>query len=256
MKDVTVVTRFGVTKSGFYDNGLRYEKIRQRAFLLVEEGGIRMKLYLIRHGRQDSTLCNVDVTLAEEGREQARLLGQRLQAYPIDAIYSSNLLRARETAEIIGAELKKSRPDLAWKVQVREGIREIEYGELQGIENKEVKIKYRSFFEERDRLEADLPFPGGECGQEVYARTKAVIDEIVQSKEEHVVLVMHGGTIRSILCGLLGLGQQKKLLFAKDLENCSITELLYDRGKQRFYLERLNDYAHLEQTPRLLRRNW
>ena len=58
-----------------------------------------MKLYLIRHGRQNSRLCNVNVDLCEEGYRQAALLGERLFPKNIQAVYSSDLLRAIETAQ-------------------------------------------------------------------------------------------------------------------------------------------------------------
>ena len=60
-----------------------------------------MNIYLIRHGRQNSKLCNVDVELSKEGREQAALVGKRLAKYNIDVVYSSQLIRAVETADII-----------------------------------------------------------------------------------------------------------------------------------------------------------
>ena len=68
-----------------------------------------MNIYLIRHGRQNSRLCNVDVELSKEGREQADLLGKRLEKYDIDAVYSSQLIRAKETADIINSHLNKPR---------------------------------------------------------------------------------------------------------------------------------------------------
>ena len=54
-------------------------------------------IFLIRHGRQDSKLCNVNVGLSEAGREQARLLGERLRTYGIEKMYASELSRAVET---------------------------------------------------------------------------------------------------------------------------------------------------------------
>ena len=63
------------------------------------------EIFLIRHGRQCSALCNVNVELAKEGREQAELLGQRLKNYRLEKIYSSTLIRARETAEILNQYL-------------------------------------------------------------------------------------------------------------------------------------------------------
>ena len=64
------------------------------------------RIYLIRHGRQNSSLCNVDVPLAEEGKKQAELLGPRLAGYGIQKIYHSTLIRARETAQILNEFLQ------------------------------------------------------------------------------------------------------------------------------------------------------
>ena len=62
-----------------------------------------MKIYLIRHGRQCSPLCNVDVALAPEGIRQAKLLAARLkESVRVDAVCSSSLLRAVQTADILG----------------------------------------------------------------------------------------------------------------------------------------------------------
>lgn len=50
-----------------------------------------MRIYLIRHGRQNSPLCNVNVPLSDAGRRQAELLGERLKKESIDAVWSSDL---------------------------------------------------------------------------------------------------------------------------------------------------------------------
>ena len=64
-----------------------------------------IKLYFIRHGRQNSGLCNVDVPLDEAGEKQAELVAKRLKGYDIDRLYCSGLIRAKQTADIIGKEL-------------------------------------------------------------------------------------------------------------------------------------------------------
>ena len=69
-------------------------------------------------------------------------------------------------------------------------------------------------------------------------------------------MVTHGGVIRSMTAWVLGMDPAKYRLLGKDLENCSITELAYDRKYDRFRLERFNDHAHLEPFPELLRENW
>ena len=65
-----------------------------------------MRIYLIRHGRQNSPLCNVNVPLSDAGRRQAELLGERLKKESIDAVWSSDLIRARETADIINEKIR------------------------------------------------------------------------------------------------------------------------------------------------------
>ena len=219
-----------------------------------------MRIYLVRHGRQNSSLCNVDVPLAEEGRRQACLVGKRLASYQIDAVYSSDLIRARETAEIIREELIKSDKNTSFsreeQIKVRKELREIDFGELEGMSDAEIKGKYKEFFAERDLLIDDLAFPGGECGRDVIKRVTKVLDEQKVSGYENIVVVTHGGTIRSILTKFLQMHPANKLLFSLTLENTSITEIFYSMEKDRYYVERVNDYAHLEGEEDLLRRNW
>ena len=65
-----------------------------------------MRIYLIRHGRQSSPLLNANVGLSKEGKEQAQLLGERLKKnYAIDVLYSSDYVRAVETATIVNSYL-------------------------------------------------------------------------------------------------------------------------------------------------------
>ena len=80
-----------------------------------------MVIYLIRHARQNSTDCNVNVPLSAEGRKQAELLGKRMNKYKIDALYSSDLIRAVETAKIAF----KDRKELSDNIIIRPGIAEV-----------------------------------------------------------------------------------------------------------------------------------
>lgn len=208
-----------------------------------------MNLYFIRHGRQDSPLCNVNVPLAKEGEAQARLLGTRLAGYGIDALYSSDLIRAVQTARIVNEQL-------GLEHEIREGLREISFGALEGNTNEYNRIHFSEFLRELDELREDLPYPEGENGEDVCVRMYPVLEEIIQSGRNNVAIVTHGNSIRSILTKLLGIATAKKLLFANNFENCSITQVKYVPEKDRFYLERLNDYAHIEAHPELLRTNW
>ncbi len=208
-----------------------------------------MKIYLIRHGRQCSKLCNVNVALSPEGVRQAELVGKRLKNAGIEKVYVSDLIRARETAEAAGA---------FWNApeEVRPGLREISFGRMEGLSDEEIAEQFADFRREFAAMETDLPYPGGECAADVVKRSLPVIREITESGIEAAAVVTHGGVIRSLTAHFLGMDLAKWRLLGKDLENCSITELEYRKGEDRVWVERFNDYAHLEPYPELLRINW
>ena len=208
-----------------------------------------MNIYLIRHGRQNDKRCNVNVPLSVEGREQAHLVGKRLKKYNIDAVYSSDLIRAVETADIINEYLNKPRV-------IDERFRESNFGEMTGLENNQLKERFATFLEKRSTMTEDIPYPGGENCQMVYERAFQAIEEIVSKEYENVCIVAHGGTIRALLTGIVKAPFQRWLTYGRQLENCSITEIMYDKDKKTYHIERLNDYAHIEQFEHLLRKNF
>lgn len=208
-----------------------------------------MKLYLIRHGRQCSKLCNVDVDLSEEGYRQASLLGERLFREKIQAVYSSSLLRAVETAQAA---------NLYWNVEhfIRPELREISFGDMEGMSDEDIAVKYRDFKARQERMEEDIPYPGGECAGDVVRRVDPVFKELVDSGYERIAVVTHGGVIRSMAAHYLGIPMSRWRIMGVSLENCSITQFNRDRVSGRFHMERFNDYAHLEPYPELLRDAW
>ncbi len=215
-----------------------------------------MNIYLIRHGRQNSDLCNVNVPLCEAGKKQAELVADRLKRYQIGMLFSSDLIRAKETAEIINQTLHVPH-------MIDKRLREISFGKLEGLSDAEIIKQYGEFIEEKNKREKDIAYPGGECGADVFQRGKESIKEWMKSAREqtcyqNIAVVTHGGWIRSILAGVLQGDFAKKLMFAKDLENCSITQLRVEQTTQqdRIYIERVNDFAHLEQDETLLRKNF
>ena len=193
-----------------------------------------MRIYLIRHGRQNSPLCNVNVPLSDAGRRQAELLGERLKKESIDAVWSSDLIRARETADIINEKIRAPR-------FIREGLREISFGDLEGLS---------------DDVIMDLPYPGGESAADVIRRAVPVMDEIAKSGAETVAVVTHGGVIRSLVTHYLHMDGAYVPLLARHLENCGITEFYYRESDGEMLLNRFNDFAHLTDHPELLRGGW
>ncbi len=208
-----------------------------------------MRILLIRHGRQNSPLCNVDVPLAEEGRKQAELLGERLLGEQIDAVWSSNLIRAVETADIINEKLKVARV-------VREELKEISFGDMEGLSDEVIADRYEDFLRARSKMEKDLTYPGGECASDVLSRTLPVMKEIMSQDYETVAIVTHGGVIRSLVAHYLRMDLARVPLLSTNLENCGITELWVFKHDGRVILNRFNDASHLESCPELLRRGW
>lgn len=208
-----------------------------------------MKLYLIRHGRQSSKLCNVNVDLSEEGFRQAALVGERLVSEKIQAVYSSDLIRAVQTAQAA---------NLYWNVEhtIRPELREISFGDMEGMSDADIAVKYGDFKRQMAKMEEDLAYPGGENAGDVVRRALPVFEELTESGYDRIAVVTHGGVIRSMVTYYLGLDLAKWRILGSSLENCSITELCWHPEERRFTLERFNDYAHLEKYPELLRSAW
>lgn len=208
-----------------------------------------MRIFLIRHGRQNSPLCNVDVPLSPEGRRQAALLGERLRGERVEVLWSSDLCRALETADIINESLNVPR-------RIRKDLREISFGDMEGLSDEVIADRFEDFLRERARMERDMAYPGGESSAEAAARAVPVIEEIMESGCETAAVVTHGGVIRSLTAHYLGMDFAKTQLLAAHLENCGITELQVRRRDGRVILNRFNDCAHLEPYPELLRSGW
>ncbi len=199
-----------------------------------------MNVYLIRHGQTVSDLsihpekqCP-DPQLDQTGVEQATLLGQRLQKFAIRTIYSSDLERARQTAQILQLYTHAS-------ITLKAELREINMGEIW-------TKGWRAFpalSEEWSKHEVDLPYPQGECGADVLKRVQPVIAEILKETNENVAVVTHGGVIMVLLSAILGMGQEKRFQFVP-VENCSISTLVYDRKQGVLKVGQVNDKAHLE----------
>ena len=225
-----------------------------------------MRIYLLRHAEQESDLCNDNTPLCALGREQAERLGRRLCDYDIDGLYSSPLLRAKETAEIINEELFKKTGQKLPHI-IREGLEEADFGILTQVPNALIGEKFHDFMEGRYKEQEDWGYPEGETGWQVYERAYPVLAEILASGKKNVAVVTHGGTIRCLLTGLFladmaggvdgpdyanppgKMGMASRLFFGKKFKRGSITELLYDEKRKRFSLECFCDAAHLFGLP-------
>lgn len=210
---------------------------------------MKMKLYLIRHGRQCDTRCNVDVSLCEEGFRQAELAGLRMKDWGIQKVYSSDMIRARQTAETANRY---------WNVEheIIPQFRELNFGDMEGMDDDKIQTVFAEFKKEQDKMETDLRYPKGESAGDLVRRAMPKLMEVAQSGLDCVAIATHGVWIRAVVSYLLGMDLARWKTIGTGFENGSITELHFHPETKRFTLERFNDYAHLEPYPELLRSAW
>jgi broad specificity phosphatase PhoE len=203
-------------------------------------------LLLIRHGETQWNLDNrvqghLDVPLTEKGRVQARLLASWLASEPLAAVYSSDLCRASETAEIIAGD----RAALFLEPRLREAA----FGEFQGLTTPEIKDRFpEAYAAWRHDAVRNRP-PGGETLEDLGDRCLAALRDMVERHPgETVAVVAHGGPIRVMVCGVLGLGLE---VYPKlRVENTSLSRLLFtSRGS---VLAGFNETSHLRDSEAIL----
>jgi broad specificity phosphatase PhoE len=154
---------------------------------------------LARHGETNDNLPPLrfqgwhDTPLNDTGRRQAAELGERMAEQAPVSLWSSDLSRARETAEIVGRHLGLE-PRLDWRL--REGNR----GEWEGRLFEEVKRDEPELYAAWMRAGGDWRFPGGESLLEQQQRVLACIEDIRAEGRLPALAVCHGGSIRVVLC--------------------------------------------------------
>jgi broad specificity phosphatase PhoE len=201
-----------------------------------------MRLILVRHGETEwnATLRyqgHANIPLNEQGRAQARAAGARLARYGATAIYTSDILRAAETAEIIGGALGLAPRPMS-------DLREIDVGQWEGLTPEELYRRFPEHMEAFDRDPARTVRLGGESYAQLQERALVALNTIhaAHPGDELVLGVSHGGTIRALLCHIIGLDLAH---FGRLwLDNGSFTELRH--GSHGWRLVRLNDAAHIE----------
>jgi len=161
-------------------------------------------VYLVRHGeirREDAQpryVGQLDVPLSDRGRRQAAELGRRLRRARIDGLFSSDLSRARETAEIAGDAL--GLPSVA----VPE-LREVALGEWEGRPVSEVARQFPTEYRARGLDMGRYRPPGGESFEDCSARVVPALHRLLASTRGDLVLVGHAGVNRLLLCHVLGM---------------------------------------------------
>jgi len=189
------------------------------------------RLIIWRHGqtewnRTDRVQGQTDVALSEAGREQAVLVAERLVAVHPDALVSSDLRRAADTAAALAART-------GLPVEVDPRLRERCYGQWQGRTIAEIRERWPV---EHARWRAGHPSPG--CGiEDIDELSKRAAEALREIADRHaggtVVVATHGGSGRAGVAGLLGWPPEVAATLG-GLDNCRWSELRLDtvRGWQ------------------------
>ncbi|MHB1000543.1 MAG: histidine phosphatase family protein [Armatimonadota bacterium] len=201
-----------------------------------------MRVILVRHGQTVSNIENryqghADTSLSDFGRFQVAKLGERLKREKIDAVYSSDLSRARETAEVIAGY-----HDLPVITDIR--LRECCFGDWEGLTVSEIQERYPDLFSSYHMDSIKHRAPGGERLEELQSRVAESVEEIASCHPNGTVVVaVHGGPIRAFICHALNL---ELTSFRKmNLDNCGITTFSHDKNG-KWFLEVMNDTCHLD----------
>ena len=204
------------------------------------------KIFFVRHGKTEwNNLFRyqgvTDIPLCEEGREQARKTGLRFAGAEIDAVISSPLSRAYETAENIAAH------HVGIKVERLNLLEEVNFGEWEGLTVKEIKERFGEelFYKWRsNQLHVDAP--GGESMEKLYERSAQVAKILLERPEYNIVVVGHGAMLRGLFLPMLGL-PRSNIFWKTRIDNCSISAFSVEAGN-RFVLAYLNDTLHLKMS--------
>ena len=157
-------------------------------------------VYLVRHGATEWNIDKraqgmADIPLTQKGKEEAQLAREQLANVPLDAVYSSDLSRAYETARTIAASH-------GLEVKTDPDFREIDQGEWTGLPVDEIKERWPDMWGPARHYSTR---PGGESPMQVRERALAGLRRVIEAHPDgDVVIVSHGGTIRWISAEVLG----------------------------------------------------
>jgi len=180
-------------------------------------------IYLVRHGEvvmadTGRFIGHLDVPLSERGEQQCRAQALRLGAVRLAGIVSSDLARARRTAEILASPHGLT-------PSVDPALREMSMGRWEGLTAREISEREPEAFADWMSRVGEFPFPGGESLGDLVARAWPAFEAVAAAfAGERVAVVAHGGTNRAILCRALGVSLDRLLAFGQDYAAVSVLE--------------------------------
>jgi probable phosphoglycerate mutase len=177
-----------------------------------------LRLYLARHGQTDWNADgrlqgSADILLNSAGRQQATLLAQRLAGVRLDAVYSSELRRSRDTAEMV----RGAAPLIALA-----GLNERRLGAFEG---RSATPEYT-----RRNRDPDDALDGGESLSQFFARVRTTLTDVLRNHPSGAILIVgHGGTNQMIVRALFSLSAERAAEFQQANDELYLCELVSGR---------------------------
>ena len=206
---------------------------------------VMSRLFLVRHGEtalksSQRLWGQTDVELSEMGIRQAEKLRDRLTTEQFDSIYSSDLKRALVTARTIAAKHNTEVTSLP-------ELREFNYGRVEGLTFAEMEVQYPDCARSLLEQDTDIKFPDGESLMDMVGRVGKFAAKLKDHPgEEKILIVVHSGVLRTLICQLLGMDLKHIFQFLPELASLSIVNTY--RGAA--ILNLFNDISHLDHLPR------
>lgn len=201
---------------------------------------ILTKVIFVRHGQTSWNHSkryqgHSDIPLNEIGLQQAAMVAQGLAGEKISAVYSSDLIRAVQTAECIAKEHSLQ------PVVVGE-FREINFGSWEGLTYEEIMATWPEILSAIYAKPGLILIPEGESFADVQRRTVRGLSKCIENHEEEtIVIVSHGGTMRVLLCDALGLSIENMWSLEQDSTAINIVKYF---GETKV-VSLVNDTCHL-----------
>jgi broad specificity phosphatase PhoE len=202
-----------------------------------------IRLILLRHGQTawnegagvERFRGRTDLPLDATGHAQAQAIAVRLHGEPLAALYTSPLLRARQTVAPLAA--KGSLP-----VQTHQGLLDIDYGLFQGLSHAEAAAAYPELYALWCSAPVQVRFPGGEALVDVQARLLAFMDELAARHPGETILVVGHQMVNKVLvCTLVGLDLDQIWRIRQDTAGINV----FQQVDGTWHIWCLNDTCHL-----------
>lgn len=199
------------------------------------------RVYLIRHGevawnKENAYVGSTDLPLNDTGREQAKKLADAMATKGLAAIYSSDLSRARETAETIGAKVGLA-------VNTVHELQEVSYGDWEGLPETEIARRWPDLFVAWRQDALSVRIPGGESFAEMRDRAFDAFCRIARAHpDQAIAITAHKSVNRVLLCCLLEVNPSNYRRIGQGNACVNVVEM---RKDGTFVVEAINERCHL-----------